>query len=211
MKTIAVLTDFSPGSEHAAKYALHLAQKIKASVLLYSPLLVPAETTTGTQYVFLGENNIDCRTDTENRLKELAVSLSDELKEKSFPGSVLPAISYCCEEDLITNSICGYTGDKNIIMTIIAGISQSEEQDNTTANNFRHVFDSSDVPVLIIPENAVIRNVEKFVFATDASYGDIAYIDTLAGLAKLSTAEILVANVDQTALLSSEQEATIKR
>ncbi|MDB5123584.1 MAG: universal stress protein [Mucilaginibacter sp.] len=211
MKTIAVLTDFTPGSEHAARYALHLAQKMKADVLLYSKLLVPAEIIADAQYVFPGENDNDFKTDTENRLKELAAMLSDELKKKNFPGSILPAICCRCEEELITNSICGSESGENIIMTVIAGISQSEEHDSLTANSFRQVLDSSDVPVLIIPEDAVIRNVEKFVFATDASYSDIAYIDTLSGLAKLSTAEILIANVTQSGMLNSEQDATIKR
>ncbi len=43
MKTIAVLTDLSERSIHAARYALHLAKKINADVLLFNAFLVPAD------------------------------------------------------------------------------------------------------------------------------------------------------------------------
>src|SRR6185503_3118463 len=44
-----------------------------------------------------------------------------------------------------------------------------------------------------VPENAAIRNVERFVFATEAEYGDIEFVNNLSNWATFSTAEIMVA------------------
>jgi hypothetical protein len=208
MKTIAVLTDFSTASEHAAKYAAHLAQKIKANILLYATSMVPVEVAAGPQSPWPDETDIHALTDTECRLADMAARLHDELKERTFPGTFLPMIDFRAEPGL--TAIPAFGPEEHIGLLVQAADSD-EYTGRGIANSWLGVSGSADIPVLIIPEHAPIRNVEKFAFATDTSYSDIANINALAGLAKFSTAEILVADVTQNNFLDNERETAIKR
>jgi nucleotide-binding universal stress UspA family protein len=209
MKTIAVLTDFSERSEHAAMFALHLAKKIKADVLLFNAFLVPAYTPNSTQIAWVVEDYDGIRKSTEKKLDDLRSKLVNELKEKNFPGSDLPAISYRCEEGAVANNIADIEEDKNIMLIVLATHGTDDVSAFLMGNNCRQVIDTATIPLLIVPENCAIKNIEKFVFATDIVHNDIEYISSLAGLAKQFSAEIMVINVNQNTVLSGEHEIEI--
>ncbi len=209
MKTIAVLTDFSKRSEHAALYALHLAQKIKADVLLFNAFQVPADNLNSKQGEWPVEDYDEVAKSTEKKLEVLCEKLKNEVKENSFPGTYLPALSYQCEEGAIANNMANLEENKNIVLIVLA----THGVDNASAflmgNNCRQIIDAASIPLLIIPENCAIKNIEKFAFATDIVHNDVDYIRSLASLAKQFWAEILVANVNQHAPLTKDHEDAV--
>jgi hypothetical protein len=105
MKTIAVLTDFSRRSEHAAMFALHLAKKINADVLLFNAFQVPVSKNNWGQIDCAFEDYDEIEDCVKKKLSELSRKLENELKGKSYPGAGLPAINYRCEEGAVANSI----------------------------------------------------------------------------------------------------------
>jgi len=209
MKTIAVLTDFSQRSEHAARYALQIAKKIKADVLLFNAFYVPANLPNPAQVGWPVDDYEDTRKKTEKRLLLLSRKLETEMKEESFPGVHLPQISYHCEEGSIANNIAGIEEDKNIVLIVLATHGADDMPAFMMGNNCRQVIDTATVPLLIVPGNCNIKNIEKFAFATDIVHNDTAYIKSLASLARQFSAEIMVVNVNQNISFSNEREIQI--
>ncbi len=209
MKTIAVLTDFSKRSEHAAMYALQLAKKIKADILLFNAFMVPAEKSNGKQSAWPPEDYDEVQKKTKKRLIALRGKLEGELEEKSSPGAYLPAISYQCEEGAVANNIAGLEENRDIVLMILATHGADDISAFLMGNNCSQVIDAASTPLLIIPEGCRIKNIEKFAFATDIVHNDIDYISSMASLAKHFSAEILVANVNHHAPLTKEHENAI--
>lgn len=209
MKTIAVLTDFSGRSEHAAMFALHLAQKIKANVLLFNAFEVPAYAVNSTQNDWPADDYNEIKKATDDKLISLCRKLEDEIKGKSFPGTYLPAITCRCEEGAIANNIADIEEDKNVVLIVLATHGVDDISAFMMGNNCRQVIDAASVPLLIIPENYAIKNIEKFVFATDLIHNDIDYINSVATFAKQFSAEILIANINQHTPLNEEHEKAV--
>ncbi|HAL83052.1 MAG TPA: hypothetical protein DCO83_13120 [Mucilaginibacter sp.] len=209
MKTIAVLTDFSARAEHAAEYTLNLAKKIKADVLLYNAFLVPESHPNAAKKIWPVEDYDEIKSRTQKKLNTLCRKLENDFREKSFPGSYIPSISYSCEEGAIANNIAELEEDKNLILIVLATHGPDDVSAFMMGDNCRQVIDAASTPLLIVPENSAIKNIEKFAFAADIVHNDIDYISSLAKLAKQFSAEILVANVNHHAPLTKEHENAV--
>jgi len=197
MKTIAVLIDFSKRSEHAARYAMHLAQKIEANVLLFNAFLIPADMPMAAAQVAWPFYQYDeIKTDAENSLTEFCNKLKNEVKVRPLPGTFMPAITYQCEEGPVADTLSTLSKDKNIVL-LVAGTHGSDAISTfVLGNNSRELIDDTTLPLLLVPEDASIENIEKIVFATDLHINDIKFINALAGLANKFSANIMIANVN---------------
>jgi len=196
MKTIAVLIDFSERSEHTAKYALHLAKKIKANVLLFNAFLVPADIPMAAGQVAWPMFEYDeIKTDTEKTLKKFCNKLKHGLRERPLPGSFLPAITCQCEEGPVVNTLGTLERKKDIVL-LVAGTHGSDAITSfVLGNNCRELIDNAKLPLLLVPENAATKNLDNIIFATDLDLNDINYINAVAGLAKDFTADLVIINV----------------
>jgi nucleotide-binding universal stress UspA family protein len=209
MKTIAVLIDFSERSEHAALYAIHLAKKIKADILLFNTFLVAANTPNAGEIAWPVEDYDETKKRTEEKLSAFCRKLENELKDKSFPGTYIPDINYLCEEGVIANSIAGLEEYNNVVLIVLATHGADVASAFMMGNNCRQVIDAASIPLLIVPQNCAIKNIEKFAFATDIVHNDIEYIKSLTTLAKQFSAEIMVANVSPHSPLSKQHETAV--
>ncbi|HTI61284.1 universal stress protein [Mucilaginibacter sp.] len=210
MKTIAVLTDFSARAEHAARYALHLAKKVKANILLYNAFLVPSDTPMAAQVAWPMVDYNEIKSDTEKTLKALAKKLEAELKEDHFPGTFLPAVSYQCDEGSIANNITGLEENGDISLLVLATHGSDEISAFMFGNNCRQVIGSANTPVLIVPEKTPLSDIEKIAFATDITYTDVEYVKSLSKLAEKFGAEITITNVNPDNPLDSEHNAAVR-
>jgi cell division protein YceG involved in septum cleavage len=91
MKSIAVLTDFSEKSGHAAKYALHIAKKMKVNIKLYHLQLTPAALYA---QAVLSEQEYPEEPVIDTRLAEFSEALAADFIKRVFPGSFMPDISF---------------------------------------------------------------------------------------------------------------------
>src|SRR5271165_4863812 len=139
MKTIAVLTDFSERSEHAAMYAVNIAKKIKADVLLYNAFMVPASSYNASQSAWPVEDYDEVKKSTQRKLVALSKKLENELREVSFPGAYLPEISYQCEEGAIANNIADLEENKNIVLIVLATHGADDVSAFMLGNNCRQI------------------------------------------------------------------------
>lgn len=210
MKTIAVLTDFSARAEHAARYALHLAKKVKANILLYNAFLVPSDTPLAAQVAWPMVDYNEVKSDAEKTLKALVKKLEGELKEDHFPGAFLPAVSYQCDEGSIANNIAGLEENGDISLLVLATHGSDEISAFMFGNNCRQVIGAANTPVLIVPEKTPLSNIEKIAFATDITYTDVEYVKSLSKLAEKFDAEITITNVNPDNPLDSEHNAAVR-
>src|SRR5277367_4475636 len=95
MKTILVLTDFSIRADHAAHYALKLAQKIKANLLLCNIFPATGTAAVSTPAGWPKRNYEAFDEDSINELEELADRLNRFLDNKVPDGDFRPAIEQC--------------------------------------------------------------------------------------------------------------------
>jgi nucleotide-binding universal stress UspA family protein len=209
MKTVAVLTNFSDRSENAARYALHLAQKIKANILLFNSFLVPSDIPIDAQTVWPAGEYEEMQSYSEMKLKELGKKLEDEIKAKHYSLIFQPKITHLCEEGTIANSLNKLEEDKDIILLVIGTHSTDDLSTFLMGNNCRQVIDAATLPLMIIPGNAPIKDIEKFAFATDITYSDVAFINALASLATQFSAEIMITNVNPDTPLDSAHDAAV--
>jgi len=210
MKTIAVLTDFSARAEHAGKYALHLAKKIKANVLLFNSFMVAADVPMAAQVAWPLVDYNEVKKDTEKALSTLAKKFERELKEIHLPGTFQPSVSWECEEGAVANNISLLEEDSSIVLLVMATHGADEISAFMFGNNCRNVIDSATIPVLVVPDNSTIADIDKMVFATDVTYSDVQYIKALSGLAKQLSAEITITNVNPDNPLDSEHDAAVR-
>lgn len=197
MKTIAVLTDLSERSIHAARYALHLAQKIKADVLLFNAFLVPSDMAMAAGQIAWPVNEYEAiKGDAERSLKALCETLEQELKSKNTPGTALPAISWQCEEAPVAATLPLLEKNPELVLLVAATHGADVIQTFVLGNNCRELIDATRLPLLLVPDNAPVADLEKLVFATDLDSGDIVYINALTRLAEAFAAYITIVNVD---------------
>jgi nucleotide-binding universal stress UspA family protein len=145
----------------------------------------------------------------EKKLSALRTKLDDEIKARSFPGTHIPSIRYQCEEGAIATNIADLEENNDVVLMVLATHGVDDPTAFLLGNNCRQVIDAASTPLLIVPENCAIKNVEKFAFAADIVHDDIDYIKSLATLAKQFSAEILVANVNLHTPLSADNEKAI--
>lgn len=197
MKTIAVLTDLSERSEHAATYALHIAAQIKADVLLFNAFLMPSDIPMAAAQVAWPAYEYDeLKTDSEKSLKKLCDKLKHEAKATSSPGAYIPAIAYRCEEGPVVNTLSLLEEDKNIVLLVAGTHSTDAITTFALGNNCTELIDETKLPLLLVPENATFTRLEKLIFATDLNKTDVNYINSVSGLAKAFAAHVMIANVN---------------
>ena len=209
MKTIAVLTNFSDRSENAARYALHLALKIKANILLFNSFLVPSDIAIGTHVAWPTGEYEEMQNYSEEKLKRLCRKMEDEVKNKYSSLTFQPKITHLSDEGTIANCLNKLEEDKDIVLLVMGTHSADDLSTFLMGNNCRQVIDAAKLPLLVIPGNAAIKDIEIFAFATDITYSDVAYIKALVTLAKQFSAEIMITNVNPDTPLDNEHDAAV--
>ncbi|WP_295664451.1 universal stress protein [uncultured Mucilaginibacter sp.] len=196
MKTILVMTDFSVRAEHAAHYALKLAQKVKANLLLCNVFLgtvhEPATATPISSYPD------DYRTYEEGaiaEMAELAARLNRQLNVDVAEGAFRPAIRYCCKGGPMIDAINDIALTNHVLMAVIGTHHEGGLTSVLLGNHTSQVIDGANCPVLVVPYQTFFKDIKKMAFATDLGQTGVEVLHCLAGLAKHFDAEILITHV----------------
>ncbi|QEC79566.1 adenine nucleotide alpha hydrolase family protein [Mucilaginibacter ginsenosidivorax] len=193
MKSIAVLTDFSEKSGHAAKYALHIAKKMKVNVRLYHLQLTPSALYA--QPVLSGQGYPE-EPVIDTRLTEFSEALASDLIKRVFPGSFMPRISFYAGSADMVDVMTEIINNSETAMIVTAPLESDDLASFMTSDACSRIIDWTTVPVLVVPEHAPIRYIEKMAFATTLDAGDILSIAELGNLMDGFHAELMVAHLD---------------
>ena len=196
MKTVLVLTDFSPLAENAAIYAGKFAQKIQANLLLFNAFGTPEINNIASQGIIWQSNFAELQNRSEVALKDLRVKLELEIRTHLPKADFYPKISIANDFGTMSDLIEEITFKKSVGLIVIGG---------QHINNFSRLFLGSDThdlldhvicPVLIIPEGVTYRKLKRITYATDFKSTDQPLISSIAALGKLFSADISITHVE---------------
>lgn len=206
MKTIIVFTDYSMQSAHAVAYAIHMAKKIKADILLSDTVKVSGKMLALHNERF--EDSFEDKSSTENnKLLSLCNSLENELAENILPEKFSPTI-YCQSEAMPFNETLEETLD---IAFIILGVNMYYGVSSImVGDTCAKILEFTSCPVILVPEGAPIRYAEKYAFVADINNRNVSILAHLTKLADCSAAEVMLVNINGGRPLDKDQENALR-
>ncbi|MEN0054232.1 MAG: universal stress protein [Mucilaginibacter sp.] len=208
MKTILVPTDFSIAARNAARYAMHVAQAIRANVMLCNAILIPAESPMAGAIVWPLEDYDSLQKSAERELHALANKLKETERETNPSGHFHPDIfinsSIGEVSDVIRNIFSDYKGS----MTIMGMSGAGTISRIFLGSNSKRMVECATFPLLLIPSSCSFTGLTKIAFATDLSDSDIEILHSITSFAKYFNAEILVVHITDAA---NQKEASKKK
>jgi nucleotide-binding universal stress UspA family protein len=194
MKTILVLTDFTVRANHAAYYALRLAQKIEANILLCNVFYVAAREET--QHVTWPADEFRVtEMNSKYDLRTLAIRMNKQLDNNMEFGTFRPQIRYCAKAGHVAEVMNDIVYHNEIVLTVVGMHNSVGLNTFLLGNHTREIIEKADCPVLVIPYQAPYSDLKKIAFATDLSEGGIDVLQCVVGLAKYTSAEITITHI----------------
>lgn len=208
MKTILVLTDFSLKADDAAHYALKLAQRIKANLLLCNIYTVPsAEKTDQRQKWPLQQQEEN----SSNDLGALMAHLKTEMDKPESQMDFRPEINQYSKEGLVAERINEIAKTYQVLMAVISMHSASYLTTLLAGNHESAIIEKANFPILVIPYQVRFSAYKTIAFATNMNCTDINLLQCLSGLAKHTDAGILIAHVADEVSDAPQQEKDMKQ
>jgi nucleotide-binding universal stress UspA family protein len=210
MRTILVLTDFTTKDDHAAHYALKLAQKIKANILLCNvyPKVEASIAAGNSDYV--NEIYDTLEEQSKSDLSELAGRLRKQL------GTVAdtwfkPTIQQCSKGGALTTVINEIVDTRNILMAVISAHSNDDMFTFINVDHARQIIEHANCPVLVLPYQLPFKGFNKIAFASDLDHNNADVLNSLCGMGKYFDSEILVTHVGTVPLGQVTEKYILKR
>ena len=183
MKKILVPSDFSNNAQKAVDYAVAIAEKADAEIILLNALAV-VDTTFSSRKAVFEEYNNSLAADMREQLKDLQQTVekksSVKITTKFFKGSIADSILKCAVDE-----------DVNLIVMGTRGASGIERMlwGSTTAG----IIGNTTIPVLAIPRGLEWKGLKNILFATRHFEADDKTLIPILKLAQLEAALVHVA------------------
>ena len=183
MKKILVPTDFSNNALKAVDYAVAIAEKADAEIILLNALAV-VDTTFSSRKAVFEEYNNSLAADMREQLKDLQQTVEKKstvkITTKFLKGSIADSILKCAVDE-----------DVNLIVMGTRGASGIERMlwGSTTAG----IIGNTTIPVLAIPRGAEWKGLKNILFATRHFEADDKTLIPILKLAQLEAALVHVA------------------
>lgn len=183
MKTILVPTDFSKNSLNAIDYAVALAKKKRAKIILLNTYHhAPPAVDIPTPSDVINSLRIDS-------ISKLETICSEIIKRKKVK------CEYISRFDLAVPGIVNVIKEKKADIVIMGTKGASEVKKLLIGSNTANVIEKATCPVISIPEGAVFNGIKKILFATDYNESDINVIKKIVELAKMFDAKITILHI----------------
>lgn len=183
MKTILFPSDFSENANNALAYAVDLCRLLEAKLIIFHAYELPYSThSMSTSLLTLmkqeaGKQLNKCVSSINDSAPELAV---ETILRQGNVLSILPEVTENAGADMIVMGTKGATGLKEVFVG-----------SNTASAIYR-----SEVPVMVVPEDASFRAIDNLVYASDfLEKKDSKEVSRLKDFAKSLAAEITVLHI----------------
>ncbi len=194
MKTLLVPTDFSLSASNALYFALALANKMDAGVMLTHAYELPVAMAE-IPYNIWQEEQLNKRKEVEQQLRTECerIAGSVKLEYKAIEGPAVDAVSEFSENNAFEYIVMGTNGAGKHT----AGLFGS------TASK---VIERANTPVIVVPENFYFRHeIRKIVYATDYHISDIAAINKVLKMATAFNANLTLLHIATTKLSADDE------
>jgi nucleotide-binding universal stress UspA family protein len=154
MKTILVATDYSDNAHGALQYAAALAAQIKAKIVLFNAYQMPVHAANTLLTPAAVDGLIDVN---RQRLEKIARQTSEAF---DIEVSSLSKIAYLEE---VLNEVV----EEANASLVVVGMHENNWSDFVFGNTALSAIRTSKKPVLVVPENAPVQNINRILFAMD--------------------------------------------
>jgi nucleotide-binding universal stress UspA family protein len=200
MKTILVPTDFSDNAENALYYAMEMASKENAKIILlhayrinYTNPEVPLDFVIEEQKQVISESN--------NQLRE-------EAKKIEKVGGI--KYEYMSIEDSPVEAILTSIKEKNVDLVIMGTKGISNFLDSILGSITAKVIEKANCPVIAVPEEALFKEIKKITYAASYNQSDIYALEKVVDIAKLFNAQVNVLHVSNKPDLQDDEKRKLK-
>jgi nucleotide-binding universal stress UspA family protein len=169
MKTILVLTDFSINADYMAQYALALAQKIEANLLVCNIYEAPNPKDVREH------NSRPFPTDEENSIRDLGAvvaHLKTRLDMQKDSINYRPEIEQCSVEGSVGDELSSLILKRNVILAMISAHCRDNYIGFLTIDNAWAIIDNANFPVLVIPYQVRFKAFNEIVIANNVIQTD---------------------------------------
>jgi nucleotide-binding universal stress UspA family protein len=184
MKKILFTTDFSTNAEKAFSFALNIAEKHQAELILAHVFDIPNVYNYPVEYNPL-EMKSEMIKDWQRTLKEFFANYDTKVKAKFVAiehPSVVKGILSIIETHKPQLVVVGTRGKSRIKEIILGGTTKA-------------LVKRSPIPVMAVPEHTVQKEFDKVLYASDLREGDVHAISKLVQLVQPYQAEIQILHI----------------
>jgi nucleotide-binding universal stress UspA family protein len=199
MKTILAPTDFSDSSRNAVLYALAIAKKVKASLILYNAYHIPVSVNEMPVMAFapdeLEKVSLQHVQDYCDQLLDGCNAEEVQVRCLSTPGFAVDEIAELAEEQQTDLIIMGISGAGNLGHILLGSV---------TTGVLKH----SLRPLIIVPDKTVFTSYKRIAFAYDGEL-ELAprIISQLKTFVEIFAAELLVVIVEKDAAAANSSQS----
>ncbi|RQP07547.1 MAG: universal stress protein [Parapedobacter sp.] len=189
MGNILLLTDFSPGSNNAAAYALKLAKQLRFDLLL----LHVTDTEDGNS------------TDTLQQFDKLKNSISET---DAGMDNYQPALVDILVKGKLTEGIAGVLKQKDIDLVVVGATDGENKTGMLFGKRVREIIDSVQYPTLLVPSAARFKEIRDVFYVTDIRYANTQAIERLMRIVRLLKANLSVLHIGASGLPELSKQHT---
>jgi len=193
MKKLLIATDFSANATHAAEYGYQFARQLKAGIFLCNSITIPAEVSMSGMGVWPQGESAILLDDSDEELKRLKA----HLEHADHTDDFRPPVDYLNEAGTVRQTVNDAVFKQKVDM-IIAGSHEPDVLGTFLLGNHAHeLIEFCIKPLLIVPNTAEFKPIQKIAFATDFENpdDDLEQIYRLIDFARLLDAEILLTHI----------------
>jgi nucleotide-binding universal stress UspA family protein len=186
IKTILVPVDFSKNSENALKYALMLAGRLRARLVLFHSYYSPHASG------HLSAN------DTENGKRaghEIAVRELTEMYNRLTPPAV-QRVDYITSQQQLREALPGIIEENAVDLVVMGTQGIGWIEGKFFGTNASWTIENVNRPVIAIPENETSQQIKRIAYASEYLDSDIDNLQRVADLARLFEANIQIVHIE---------------
>jgi nucleotide-binding universal stress UspA family protein len=209
MKNILVLTDFSENAKAAERYALQLAIRVKADLMLYNVYRRRRKDISG-NVVWPHDAPPSFELQSISKLESRVNELNHELA-KIKDNVYKPAIRHLGNAGSLTHKLNDIIAENNIWLVIMGTKGESFASTVIFGSNVFKVLETINCPVLIIPKNSEYTSLQKIAYATDFRSSDMNIIEWLYELTGLLNTGLSIVHVSSDMVTDQEKDISKKQ
>ncbi|WP_256009711.1 universal stress protein [Desertivirga xinjiangensis] len=195
MKTILVLTDFSIRAQYAAEYAMQMAFKSGADLILCNAIELAEHNPVAQPIAWPVAGHLSLQDECMMDLKYLANHLKSLVPKNQKDALYEPTVTCIAGFGKLTTLVSGIIPVKGVDL-IVMGAHKSNGLARFLFDSHTHdILDNIDCPVLMIPGSQGYKGINLIAYGTDLTFSNKKVIQYLSEIAEPFNAEILVRNI----------------
>ncbi|MGZ3755518.1 MAG: universal stress protein [Mucilaginibacter sp.] len=193
MKTILIMTDFSPNATCAAEAGLLLSGKLRADILLFHTYIDYSMVVAYSGAGWAVEEFTERQRKSQSSLRMLMEGL-ESLTDQLDPADYKPEISLQTDDSNLGMDLEDILNQNEVEMIVIGARSHPAD-DILYGADTGAVIKKATCPVLVVPAKTDLRHLRKVTFATDFDPKDCQVINYLVKLCQLFRYQLQIVHV----------------